>query len=173
MRPHAQGLDPRREWYLRLLVDEPATGYKDHNSVLGQLLSAQSGYDPRDLAELPPFGKPFLTLSFPHPTWGPQAGDYASDFRSAQKLNARGRPMPGLPTADWTFQIRADRPGVQVTLRWAGDPAILARSRLFDPASGRTIVPTAKAWAQGYPLTLTQGSRTLTWRYLGHPGLLP
>ena len=81
--------------------------------------------------------------------------------------------MPGLPNADWTFQIRADRPGVQVTLRWAGDPAILARSRLFDPASGRTIVPTAKAWAQGYPLTLTQGSRTLTWRYLGHPGLLP
>ena len=169
-RLNAQGLDPSREWYVRLRVDEPATGYKDHNSVIGQLLTAQNGYDPRDLVELAPFGKPFMTQVFPHPEWGPKAGDYASDFRSAQKLNARGRPMPGLPAANWTLQIRADRPDTPVILRWEGPPAVLNRSQLIDPTVRKPIK--LKDYPDGYPVTLTNGNRTLTWRYLGQVGLL-
>lgn len=170
VRPNAQGIDPSREWYVRLLVDEPATGYKDHNSILGQLLSAQNAYDPRDLSELPPFGKPYMTLVFPHPEWNGQAGDYASDFRSGQKLNAKGRPVPGLPAADWAFTIRADRPGTPVILRWEGDPAVLRNSQLIDPTVRKPIK--LKDYPDGYPVTLTGGSRSFTWRYQGQVGPL-
>lgn len=180
---HAEGLDPAqaeqaahatalaegREWYLRLKVDEPATGYRDHNSVLGQLLDAQNGYDPRDLVELPPFGKPYLTLVFPRPTWGAQAGDYASDFRAARVVKPGRRPVT-LPAADWPFEIRADRPGTRVVLRWEGDPALLKRMQLLDLTTRRTINPTAKAYANGYPVTLTTGTRAFVWRYLGQTG---
>lgn len=170
-RPAAQRLVPGSEWYVQLWVDEPATGYQDHNSVLGQLLVAKDGYDPRDLAELPPFGKPYLTLAFPHPDWGPRAGDYASDFRGAQKLNAKGRPIPGLPAADWTFTVRVDRPGTPVLLRWVGDPAILRRTRLIDSAVRKPIRP--QDYPDGYPVTLSNGTATFTWRYLGQAGVLP
>ncbi len=164
---HAQAQAEGREWYLRLKVDEPATGYRDHNSVLGQLLTAQNGPDPHDLGELPPFATPYLTLVFPHPDWGTAAGDYASDYRAAQRLNSRGRPVAGLPAADWTFEIRTDRPGTPVVLTWEGPPEILQRSRLIDRATGRTLIPTAKAYATGYRVTLTSGKGTFTWRYLG------
>jgi hypothetical protein len=165
---HATALAEGREWYLRLNVDEPATGYRDHNSVLGQLLGARNGRDPRDLAELPPFGTPYLTLVFPHAEWGASAGDYASDFRSAQRLSG-GNPVPGLPAADWAFEIRTDRPGTPVVLTWEGPPEILQRSRLIDRTSGRTLFPTAKVNAQGYRVTLTTGKGAFTWRYLGQP----
>ena len=161
---HATALAEGREWYVRLLVDEPATGYRDHTSVLGQLLTAQDGYDPQDLVELPPFGTPYLTLVFPHAAWGAQAGDYASDFRAAVTPQ---RPL-ALPATDWAFQIRSDRPGTQVILRWAGDPATLKRSQLLDPTAGTTIDPAAAA--DGYPVTLTTGTRAFTWRFLGTPG---
>jgi hypothetical protein len=170
VRATAQGLAAGREWYVRLLVDEPATGNRDHNSVPGQLCTAADGYDPCDLAELLPFGKPYLTLVFPHPEWGPKAGDYASDFRGAQKLNPQGRPLPGLPAADWTFQVRADRPDTRVILRWEGDPAVLRNTQLLDSAVRKPIK--LQDYPQGYPLTLTGGSRTLTRRYQGQTGLL-
>jgi hypothetical protein len=165
---HATALAEGREWYVRLLVDEPATGYRDHNSVIGQLLDARNGYDPRDLAELPPFGKPYLTLVFPHPEWGAQAGDYGSDFRAAQGPRLGRRPPVALPPGDWPFQIRADRPGTPVILRWAGDPAILQRSQLIDQTTRKTI--NLRAYPQGYPVTLTTGTRAFIWRYLGQNG---
>jgi hypothetical protein len=164
----AEALAEGREWYVRLLVDEPATGYRDHNSVLGQLLTANDASDPSDLSELPPFSTPFLTLVFPRPTWGERAGDYASDFRLAQRLNARGRPVAGLPPGAWPFEIRVDRPGTPVVLRWAGEAGILRQSRLIDHTTGQTIIPTARAYAtKGYPVTLTSGTRAFTWRFLG------
>lgn len=164
---HTQAVAQGREWYVRLKVNEPATGYKDHNSVLGQLLTAQDGYDPADLIELPPFAKPYLTLVFPHPAWGDRAGDYASDFRSAQQVNRNNQPQRGLPAADWPFEIRADRPGTRVILRWEGDPTILKNSRLLDHATRETLKPTASAYADGYPVTLTTGTRAFIWRFLG------
>lgn len=167
---HAQAMAEGSEWFVRLKVDEPATGYHDHTNVLGQLLTAQAGYDPADLIELPPYATPFLTLVFPHPEWGERAGDYASDYRAAQRLNRRGRPQPGLPAADWTFVIRADRPGTPVVLSWEGSPDILKRSRLVDRATGRTLNPAAKPYVTGgYAVTLKGGTRTFTWRFLGQP----
>ncbi|MBK1644078.1 hypothetical protein CKO25_05310 [Thiocapsa imhoffii] len=169
---HRQARFEGREWFVRLKVDEPATGFKDHNNVLGQLLTALDGPDQHDLIELPPYAAPWLTLVFPRPAWGARAGDYASDFRAAQRLGPRGRVLPGLPAGDWPFEIRADRPGGQVVLRWEGDAAVLGRSRLIDHRTRQIINPTAKQFAtNGYPVTLTTGSHAFTWRFLG--GVLP
>jgi len=162
---HAQAMAEGREWFVRLKVDEPATGYHDHSNVLGQLLTARTGYDPADLSELPPYAKPFLTLVFPHPNWGERAGDYASDYRPAQR--PRGR---GLSAAAWNFVIRGDRPGTRVVLSWEGPRDILKRSRLVDRATGRLLNPAAKPYVkQGYAVTLKGGARTFTWRFLGQP----
>lgn len=157
-----------REWWVRLKLDQPATGFHDYTNTLGQLLSAQDGYDPADLVELPPFAAPYLTLDFPHPEWGARAGRYGSDLRSAQRLNHRGKPVAGLPAGDWTFEIRADQPGGELVLTWEAPPEILVRSLLIDQGTGKTIRPGARAYRDGYRLTLTGTSRTLVWRFLGN-----
>jgi len=144
------------DWYVRLTVDNPATGWKDHNTVLGQRQGARAGFDPTDLIEMAPFASPYLTLVLPHPEWGAKAGDYASDFR----------PADGQP-ATWTLELRADPVGSQVVLHWAGDPAILQRSELIDSQTRRTIVPTDPNYRDGYPVTLTGKTRRFVWRYLG------
>ena len=167
---HDQALAEGREWYLRLKVDEPATGYKDHNNVLGQLLTAKDGYDPADLGELPPYAKPYLLLVFPRPAWGEDAGDYSSDYRTAPPIGLRSWPRSGLPPADWRFEVRADRPNTPVVVNWEGPAAIVERSRLIDLATGQTLNP--RAYPQGYPVTLTAGTRAFVWRYLGQPTLM-
>jgi len=145
------------EWYVRLNVDNPKTGWKDHNTVLGQLLTAKDGYDTADLVEMAPFASPYLTLVFPHPEWtGGKAGNYASDLRSAS----------GLPMV-WNVDLQADPVGSQVVVTWQGDPAILARSQLTDTLTGKVINPADPQWAKGYPVTLTTSVRHFTWRYLG------
>ena len=144
------------EWYVRLNVDNPKTGWKDHNTVLGQLVAAKDGYDASDLVEMTPFASPYLTLVFPHPEWGGKAGNYASDLRSAS----------GLPTV-WNVDLQADPVGSQVVLTWQGDPAILARSQLTDLLTGKVINPTDPQWAKGYPVTLSTSVRHFTWSYLG------
>ncbi len=148
---------PQGEWYVRLNVDNPKTGWKDHNAVLGQLLAAKDGYDTADLVEMTPFASPYLTLVFPHPEWtGGKAGNYASDLRSASGL-------PGV----WNVDLQADPVGSQVVLTWQGDPAILARSQLTDLLTGKVINPADPQWAKGYPVTLTTSVRHFTWSYSG------
>jgi hypothetical protein len=144
-----------REWFVRLKAERPDTGAQDHNNVLGQLLRAKTGYDPDDLVEMPPFAAPYLTLVFPRPDWGAQAGDYASDYRPARG----NRPMR------WEFELRADPPQGQVILSWQGDPAILRRSRLTDTLTGKTV--NAARALKGLEITLNGPVRRFTWRYLG------
>ncbi len=154
--PAAADTLPNGGWYVRLSVENPQAGFKDSNNLLGQLLDAKDGYDSNDLAELKPFAAPYLTLVFPHPEWGAQAGDYASDYRPAQ----------GGPTS-WNFEIRADQPGAQVWLRWQGDPKILARSLLLDADNKLLISPTNPRYANGLAVSMTGKTRRFTWRYLG------
>ena len=104
-----------------------------------------------------PLAKPYLTVMFPHPDWGPQAGDYGADFRPAL-----GKPQ------DWTFEVRADPLGGKVFLSWEGDRAILKRSRLVDLQTGKTLKPADDRWTQrGYPVTLIGTVQRYVWRYLG------
>ena len=142
-----------REWFVRLKVENPATGARHDSVMLGQRAGASAGYDPSDLAGMAPFAAPYLMLSFPHPDWGDRKGDYATDFH----------PAEGMKADRWDFEVRADPVGSKVVLGWEGDPAILQRSLLIDVEAGRTIVPAAG----GYTLTLTGKSHRFTWRYLG------
>ncbi len=145
-------------WQVRLKLDNHVTGAYDHTNLLGQWQGAQPGYDSRDLVEMAPFAKPFLTLGFPHPEWGPKAGDYATDFR----------PALGNPPQDWTFEVRADPIGGVAFIRWEGDTEVLRRSRLIDLQTGKTIQPAAANWAgKGYPIPLKNPVQRYTWRYLG------
>jgi hypothetical protein len=155
--PSAAAAEPAAvaPWKVRLRVDNPQTGAQA-SALLGQRPTAERGYDPADLSTMAPFASPYLTLVLPQPAWGTRKGDYASDFR----------PDVGWPDT-WTLELRTDPPGAPVLLRWEGDPAILARSRLTDAQTGRVIAPTDPAYATGYPLTLTTRVRRLTWEYLG------
>jgi hypothetical protein len=153
-----QALPEPEDWYIRLKVDNPVTGWQDHGTLLGQLTDAQSGYDPHDLKEMAPFAQPYLTLVFPHPEWGDKSGDYASDFR----------PAAGRKADAWTFEIHAEPVGSKVFLSWEGDRDIFKRSRLTDLATGKTIKPADSRWAKkGYPVILTGAVQRFTWRYLG------
>ncbi len=127
----SQALQEGRAWYLRLIVEEPVRGLRDRNNVLGQLPSAAVGYDRYDLPKLAPFGQPALSVAFPHPDWGAQAGDYASDYRSNQDSQ-----QPGLPPATWRFELRADPADQPLRLRWEGPQAVLDRSELLDEDTG-------------------------------------
>jgi hypothetical protein len=167
---HAKALGMGREWYVRLKVDDPATGFRDHNNVFGQLLTARDGYDPDDLVEMAPYAKPYLTLVFPHQDWKATPGDYASDFRAARA--SKPGITQGRNPASWTFVIRAEPLGAQVILSWEGKAEVLKRSRLIDQTTGETLQPSAAAWANGYPVDLRKGPRTFIWRYLGDTGSL-
>jgi len=151
------------DWQVRLGVENRVTGWKDTTNLLGQKTTAQTGYDAHDLIGMAPFATPYLSLVFPHLDWlatadgQKRAGDYDTDFRPAQ----------GNPPTTWTFELRTSPTGGKVFITWQGDPAILKRSRLVDLQTGRIVEPTARAYAQGYPVVLKAGVQRYRWRYLG------
>ena len=114
-----------RDWYVRLVAS--AGPLQDKNSVLGQLSDSQSGYDTHDLEELAPFASPYLTIVFPHPDWGEQAGDYSTDFHGHDKKRD-----------SWLFEVRSDDPNREITLSWSGT-GDLRRMQLKDPANDTVI----------------------------------
>jgi hypothetical protein len=148
---HAQ--EKPKGWQVKLKVENPAQTMKAQ-AVLGQYPGSVVGYDAGDLNAMAPFAAPYLTLVFPRSAWGVSKGDYATDFRAFN-----GKP------GEWTFEVRADRAGQPVVLRWEGDPQILKRSVLIDKISGKRISP---ASATSYSLTLNTSTRQFTWQYLGN-----
>jgi hypothetical protein len=145
-----------KDWSIRLKVNNPVTGWQDNGNLLGQLNDAQVGYDNHDVPEMTPFAAPFMTLVFPHPDWLTNAADYCGDFHS-----------PSKKVDSWTFEIRANPVGSKVFLNWAGDVALLKRSRLIDAATGKVIKPSDKRWAKnGYPITLKKDVQRYVWKVL-------
>lgn len=146
------------KWDVSLKLLNQATSWKSGTVKLGQMELAQPGYDIHDVSKLPPFGTPYLSLVFPHPDWGPKAGDYATDYRPAVIRQRQ----------DWSFEVRADPLGGVVFLSWEGDAKILKRSRLIDVQTGKTIQPAAGKWTKkGYPIKLKKAVQRYVWRYLG------
>ena len=151
-----QTLAKSTDWYIRLKVNNLVTGWKDQGALLGQLSDAQTGFDAHDIAKMAPFTAPYLTLVFPHPEWGSNAGDYASDFHPVD-LNAHS----------WSFEVRANPVGSKVFLSWEGSPELLKRSQLIEVATGKIILPTDRLWAmKGYPITLKSAVQSYTWKVL-------
>ena len=153
-----QPLPDPSDWYIRLKVDNPVTGWKDHGALLGQLTDAALGFDKHDVVKMAPFTAPYLTLVFPHPDWGVKAADYASDFHLVSN------------TVDsWRFEVRSSPVGSIVFFSWEGDPALLSRSQLLEVATGKVINPTDPAWtAKGYPVTLNAPAQSYVWTVLAH-----
>ena len=156
------GVVPNRGWYVHLKVDQLRTGYRDHNTYVGQLRDAGDGYDLQDLVEMPPMASPYLTIVILHPEWGPKAGDYGRDYRSADG-DARWELRP----ASWPLEIRADPGDIDVVVTWEGDPRILRRSRLRDSHSGTVTEASGDRAGAGYPLAVRGGKRRLEWEFLG------
>lgn len=94
---HAKAIQEGREWYVRLIVEEPELGLRDSNNLLGKLSDAAVGYDRHDLPELPPTFTPYLTIVCPHTEWGLKAGRYASDYRPTNR---------GEEASTWRFEVR-------------------------------------------------------------------
>ena len=144
-------------WALRLKADDYANGWKFNNAMVGQQTGALAGYDAQDLKTMAPFASPYLYITFPRPSWGANAGDYASDFRPSGVLTA----------GDWPFELRASKLGTTVYLRREGDAAILKRSQLINVASGTVIRGDDARWqGNGVPVTITSTAQKFIWRYL-------
>jgi len=150
-----QPLAKPTDWYIRLKVNNPVTGWEDRGALLGQLSDAKTGFDGHDIPKMAPFSTPYLTLVFPHPDWGKtNAADYASDFHPVD-----------LSAHSWSFEVRANPVGSKVFLSWEGSPALLKRSQLLEVATGKIILPTDPLWTmKGYPITLNTAVQRYVWQ---------
>lgn len=146
------------EWSVKLILETADGRFADPANVLGQLADAEAGPDRHDLIELDadmplPDDGPRLSLVFPHPDWGDEAGDYNSDYHA---LDARA------PDA-WNFEVRGNQMGL-LRLRWqVSQPDALARGRLIDVETGAVL---AVAEAEHYEFRLTGGARVFRWEWL-------
>ena len=139
------------EWSIRLIVS--AGPLIDPGNLLGRLSTSKDGFDAHDLDELPADFDPYLTLVFPRPDWGEQAGDYTSDFR-ALASSRRG-------VTDWDFEIRSDQPR-EITLSWEIPTQDLRnKSRLIDLENKLTRRPKL---IEQYTVRMTGTSHRFTWR---------
>ncbi len=162
LRPEAVSANPvdfpgPSEFYIRLIVQSDSL--VDNGNILGRLEGASDGHDSSDMVEMPPFGPPYLTIVFPHPEWGPDAGDYTVDYREAR---------PGA-SGLWSFEVRSDQ-ARPITLSWevvSLDPDdLLARSTLQDLASGISVQPEPGG---SYGVTMTGIAHTMAWLVNGRP----
>ena len=139
------------EWSIRLTVS--AGQLSDPGNLLGRLSSSDDGYDVHDLDELPADLEPYLTLVFPHPEWGEQAGDYTSDFRA---LSSKRRGV-----TDWDFEVRSDQPR-EITLTWEIlNQDLRNKSRLIDLENKLMRRPKK---IEQYTVQMTGTSHRFTWR---------
>jgi hypothetical protein len=150
---HRQAIKSGDEWYVRLTVESPEEELVDRGNVLGQLGDSQIGFDEHDLPELSPFSAPYLSIVFPHPDWGEQAGEYTSNFHPLTK---------GHDHDTWAFDVRSDDPRRAISLRWSGPVNILARSRLIDKATGTEIKPVKDGV---YTFVMNGNRRSFSWEY--------
>ncbi|MGC8666927.1 MAG: hypothetical protein ACP5VE_02260 [Chthonomonadales bacterium] len=98
--------------------------------ILGRADGAADGYDARFDALLPPgFSRAGPTVSFPHPEWGANAGEYYSEVHSP------------LSPAPWDFRVTVPDPRKVYTLNWPGyhNPPGGTRLVLVDPSNGRRV----------------------------------
>jgi hypothetical protein len=126
-------------WQMALRLD---VGGSRSNATMGVAASASDGFDARcDLQAPPAFGKQ-PTLRFANENWGPSAGEYVSDFRSAK---ARG---------PWRLRVANVPRGARARLRWPDLSQVPQELRpvLLDRARGRTVYMRTSG---GYELTGT------------------
>ena len=149
------------QWYIRLIVSTD-DGRRDAGNVLGHLLDSKPGKDSHDLAEMPPppspMGDQYLSIVFPHPEWGGDMPDYASDYRIVPADSTQGEV--------WNFEVHSHTPGIKAELSWEGSPAVLDRSRIKDAENGKVLVKNC-AVLKRYTFILHKEGNAFIWEYLG------
>jgi hypothetical protein len=155
-----QAIKAKQAWKVQLIAEIPEKSLRDTSNWLGQIPGAEIGFDISDLWELSPM-TPYLTIVFPHPDWGAQAGNYGTDYHPADDGSKAART--------WAFEIRTDQAGQTVFLGWEGDPAILKRCTVTDPVSRRVFKLNDPKYRFGMPVLMTGQVKSLIWRYKGDP----
>ncbi len=114
-----QAVDSRGEF---LQLKARAGELVDNFNFLGFSQSANDGYDRLDIEEAPPIS-PYILLSFPHPEWEKNKGNYTQDIRA-------GSSQARL-TCLWDFQVRADQVRKEIVLEWENTSAISEELHLY------------------------------------------
>lgn len=116
------------EWSIRLVAS--AEGMKDGGNVAGVRRDAVDELDRWDRMKPPAPPGRSLSLAFPHPEWGPGAGDYATDTRRTPVLDGNRGPedvSTGLGQS-WFFGVTQTVPGsdlpLRVDLAFSGIPSV-------------------------------------------------
>ncbi len=152
---------PDNQWYVRLIVSTD-DGRRDDGNILGRLLDSNQDKDDHDLTEMDPppspMGDRYLSIVFPHPEWGGDMRNYATDYHGVPDDPAGGDV--------WNFEVRTLTPGIQAELSWEGPTAVLSRSRLKEAGSGRILVEDCAA-TTSYAITLNKAGNRFIWEYLG------
>ncbi|MEP0766743.1 MAG: hypothetical protein HRF45_09425 [Fimbriimonadia bacterium] len=96
---------------------------------LGADPTASDRADPQWDTPLPPAFGPGLQLSFPHPEWGADKGDYYSDVRADRRQS------------EWTLRASGLTPDTTYTLTWDVSATMRREMRLTltDPRTGRVV----------------------------------
>lgn len=120
-----------QSWWLQIFVQsQDGTNMLDKTNYIGEHEEASDQQDSRDLQEMAPFQKPFLSLYFPK-DWGDGIENYSSDFRALAKQQQSQRK--------WQFVVESDEKR-DIKLYWqASDTAQLQAMHLYDVANEKTI----------------------------------
>jgi hypothetical protein len=119
------GIGKPGTWQVNLVAQAGAA--LDSENFFGVSPEASRSYDRGYDEAQPPDYRDYVSLSFPHPEWGRQAGDYARDIRAS-----------GSPREVWEAVVRTDLPNTEVTVTWPNlreVPPDIALT-LIDPAAG-------------------------------------
>ena len=159
------------DWYVRLIVtapDDPLPVRVDDANLLGRWHDSVDGLDGHDLAEMPPssgsMGDRYLSIVFPHPEWGGDYENYATDFRGPVTDETQGD--------SWKFEVRTRTPGIRTVIsweEWADNPfAILPRAQIRDFATGAVLVEDT-GLVSSYEVQSTEDLHAYIFEYLGQP----
>ncbi len=107
LKPSATETKPAN-WYIRLVVEDPARAMKSSSSLLGAL-EVSGVVEDHTLKASTPFGGTYLSIVFVDPD-GVEPGAYKTNFHAYQE-NVEDQ---------WRFTVRTDDADAQILLTWRG-----------------------------------------------------
>ncbi len=170
-------------WYIRLVVEDPARIMKSNSSKLGALEVSDAVHG-HTLKALTPFGSSYLTVIFGDPD-GVEPGEYKTNFHTYSK-NVEDH---------WRFTVKSDDVNAQIILTWRGlyvlTPYVDAQGRtrykeyrslsnplnkhmkLIDTSNGEEMAAMVEGKIQSYTFTMGGNERSFEWVVQSEEVVLP
>lgn len=109
-----QSLQPAKEWYMKTSVSvidqyNGNTWIDNFSGVFGKLKASSDGYDRHDIPAFRSTANSPAALVFVHDDWGPNAGEYLSDYHGNNRQSD-----------SWLFSVNSSIEDGLVTLTWDG-----------------------------------------------------